>query len=195
MASTMEMKAFEEQINLSLLSDIIAFVVDTIKSDYTHKENLRRRCILLNYDVKSEDFQKKYGFLYLGELLERYEERFGMSVQDRRAIALALGYTRDVTTKEMFVGNQRNAFLQEVRRHADHSTDEERSLTYQVVYEKLPQLLAEKQFILERGEADHLLYICAELASKKIMRFTEAQAHISKIKEVAAYDAGNDTSK
>ncbi len=119
MASTMEMKAFEEQINLSLLSDIIAFVVDTIKADYTQKENLRRRCILLNYDVKSEDFQKKYGFLYLGELLERYEERFGMSVQDRRAIALALGYTRDVTTKEMFVGNQRNAFLQEVRRHAD----------------------------------------------------------------------------
>ena len=119
MASTMEMKAFEEQINLSLLSDIIAFVVDTIKADYTHKENLRRRCILLNYDVKSEDFQKQYGFLYLGELLERYEERFGMSVQDRRAIALALGYTRDVTTKEMFVGNQRNAFLQEVRRHAD----------------------------------------------------------------------------
>ena len=76
MASTMEMKAFEEQINLSLLSDIIAFVVDTIKADYTQKENLRRRCILLNYDVKSEDFQKKYGFLYLGELLERYEERY-----------------------------------------------------------------------------------------------------------------------
>ena len=72
MASTMEMKAFEEQINLSLLSDIIAFVVDTIKADYTQKENLRRRCILLNYDVKSEDFQKKYGFLYLGELLERH---------------------------------------------------------------------------------------------------------------------------
>lgn len=46
----------------------------------------------------------------------------------------------------------------------------ERSLTYQVVYENLPQLLAEKQFMLECGEADHLLYICAELANRKIMR-------------------------
>lgn len=119
MASTTEMKAFEEQINLSLLKDIIVFVADTAKADYKQKETLRRRCILWNYGAQGGDFQQKYGFLYLGELLERYEERFGMSIQDRRAIALALGYTRDITTKEMFVGNQQNAFLQEVRRYAD----------------------------------------------------------------------------
>lgn len=78
---------------------------------------------------------------------------------------------------------------------AHYNNSEERTLAYQIVYENLLPLLAEKQFVLERSEADYLLYICVELVNKKTMSFTEAQAHISKIKEVTAYDAGNDTGK
>lgn len=120
MESTMDMKVLEEQINLTLLNDIIVFAIDTAKADYTQKNSLAKRCMLLNYNARSDGFQQKYGFLYLGELLERYKDRFGMTIQDQRAIALALGYTNPILTNEMFVGNQRNAFLQEVYRNADN---------------------------------------------------------------------------
>ena len=118
MSSMKEMIAIEEQINLPLLNDIIVFVADTAKADYTQQRILGKRCMLLSYEAKSSEFQQKYGFLYLGELLERYEGRFGMSDQDRRAIALALGYTKHIVTDEMFVGNQRDTFLRELSRNA-----------------------------------------------------------------------------
>lgn len=73
----------------------------------------------LLYPSVSGAFQEKYGFLYLGELLERYEERFGMNVPDLRAIALALGLTREFTTHEMFVGSQRENFLRNVQQAAE----------------------------------------------------------------------------
>ena len=114
-----EWSALESEINISLLNDIIAFVQDTAKAEHVQRSLLRDRCILMSEEAQGSKFQEKYRFLYLGELLERYEERFGMSIQDRRAIALALGYTKDMLTAEMFVGNQRNAFLQELLRHVD----------------------------------------------------------------------------
>lgn len=114
-----ERSVLEANINIPLLNAIIAFVLDTAKTAYAQKSQLQKRCILLYQDSCSDMFQETYGFLYLGELLERYEERFGMSIQDRRAIALALGYTEDILTAEMFVGNQLNAFLQNLLRYAD----------------------------------------------------------------------------
>ena len=118
MANSIEMKAYEAQINLPLLNDIVTFVIDAAKADYTQKEAIVNRCILWDYNACNNEFQHKYGFLYLGELLERYESRFGMPVQDRRAIALALGFTNAITTNEMFVENQRSEFLQELHRYA-----------------------------------------------------------------------------
>ena len=112
------MSAYGLQINLKLLGDIIAFVVTTAKANYTQVEELRKRCIF-PLSSTSEAMQRDYGFLYLGELLERYEERFGMTLPDRRAIALSLGYTRDIATPEMFVGSQRTDFIQGVRRCAE----------------------------------------------------------------------------
>lgn len=113
-----EMRAFEAQINLTLLDHIISFVVQTAKTGGPQQELLRQRCMFPVRAANGSRFQEKYGFLYLGELLERYEERFGMSEVDQRAIALALGYTRDIATKEMFVGNQRADFIQAVERAA-----------------------------------------------------------------------------
>jgi len=106
-----ELTAYQSAINLTLLNDIIAFVRDTSKADGPKRSALRRKCILLDGEAKNSAFQEKYGFLYLGELLERYEERFGMSIQDFRAIALALGYTHDMTDDSMFIGPQRRNFL------------------------------------------------------------------------------------
>lgn len=111
-----EVKKYEEQINLDLFHDMIDFITRTAGATGTQYQMLRVRCPFLHFDSDKSDFQEKYGFLYLGELLERYEERFGMTIQDLRAIALALGYTKDIVTDEMFVGNQYNSFLQKVRR-------------------------------------------------------------------------------
>ncbi len=116
--TSLEMKAFEDQINLTLLNDIISFAAQTAGTDAQQKCTLHQRCIFPSQHGDAGLFQKKYGFLYLGELLERYEERFGMTVQDYRAIALALGYTRDIVKDELFVGAQRTDFLQALRRDA-----------------------------------------------------------------------------
>lgn len=116
------MDAYKEQVNLKLLDVIISFVANAAKANRLRENELQKTCIfpLLFNQSASSAMQHEYGFLYLGELLERYEERFGMTIQDRRAIALALGYTRALTTPEMFVGNQRENFIQSVRRYADH---------------------------------------------------------------------------
>lgn len=114
-----ELKLFSGQINLVLLNDIIAFVLSTSEATYAQKRALSKHCIFLDQDADSGAVQAKYGFLYLGELLERYEERFGASIQDLRAIALALGYTKEITTDAMFIGSQRADFLRKLNRMAD----------------------------------------------------------------------------
>lgn len=114
-----ELKLFSGQINLVLLNDIIAFVLSTSEATYAQKRALSKHCIFLDQDADGGAVQAKYGFLYLGELLERYEERFGASIQDLRAIALALGYTKEITTDAMFIGSQRTDFLRKLNRMAD----------------------------------------------------------------------------
>lgn len=110
-----ELNALSAQINISLFCDLMAFIINTAKVNLSQVETVRSRCIIPFYGKGSTDFQEKYGFLYLGELLERYEERFGMTVPDLRAIALALAYAAPLTPEDMFVGTQRVDFLQRVR--------------------------------------------------------------------------------
>lgn len=117
-----ELMIFSDQINLTLLNDIVTFVWNTSDANYSQKKALLENYFLLNLDSDSSAFQKKYNFLYLGELLERYEDRFGMSIQDFRAIALALGYTQDIVTDSMFIGSQRADFIRKLTRQADGDT-------------------------------------------------------------------------
>jgi len=113
-----EMNALEKQINFTLFQDLIAFILDTTKAKGSQVHTVRERCIIPFASTDIEEFQKKYGFMYLGELLERYEERFGMTLPDFRAIALALGYTKNLTPDDMFVGTQRVNFLKKLQRAA-----------------------------------------------------------------------------
>lgn len=111
-----EMNALEKQVNMTLFQDLMAFILDTTKANSSQVCAIRERCIFPFYTAENGEFQKKYGFMYLGELLERYEERFGMTLPEFRAIALALGYTQDLTPDDMFVGTQRVNFLKKVQR-------------------------------------------------------------------------------
>lgn len=114
-----DIKVFDGIVNTSLLNEIVAFVLDTAGADYAQRKELESRCIFYDKDASGDALQEKYGFLYLGELLERYEERFGMPAPDLRAIALALGYTSDLLTDGMFVGTQRVNFLRQLQGHRD----------------------------------------------------------------------------
>ena len=87
-----ELTAYSAKINLPLLNSIVAFVLDTAEVTRAQSAEPYKRCPFLTPQDGST-FQERYGFLYLGELLERYEERFGMNTQDLRAIALAMAYT------------------------------------------------------------------------------------------------------
>src|SRR5699024_11626106 len=57
-----------------------------------------------------------YSLRYPGEVLERFEEKLGTDIRILRALALALGYTRRCQADTMFVGNQRNDFIQKLRK-------------------------------------------------------------------------------
>lgn len=120
MVTKRELHAYEEQINIQLLNDIMQFVIGTVDTPSTRIYTLRDRCIFPIYPSGKDALQQNYGFLYLGELLERYEERFGQSDADFRAIALALGYLKDVVTEDMFVGAQRINFLRQLERRASN---------------------------------------------------------------------------
>lgn len=111
-----ELQCYQKKINLPLLNEITAFVLSTAEATHAQRAALYRRCPLLY--PKPGCLQERYGFLYLGELLERYEERFGMSVQDLRAITLALGFTRDFIADTMFVGSQKDDFLRKAAKAA-----------------------------------------------------------------------------
>lgn len=119
MFNSQELTAYQSAVNLSLLNDIIAFVRDTSEASPAKRLALRQDCIFLDSKFFGDSLQKKYGFLYLGELLERYEERFGMSIQDFRAISLALAYTKELADDSMFIGPQRRNFIQQLKRRAD----------------------------------------------------------------------------
>lgn len=119
MSSITEMKAYEGHINLDLFNEIIAFVFQSAAATYSQKKDLSTHCVFMAPDVEPGSLQQKYDFLYLGELLERYEERFGMQTADLRAITLALGYTRQFLRPEMFIGRQLEDFLQKAEGKMD----------------------------------------------------------------------------
>jgi len=115
-------EAFNKSINIALFNDIVHFVL--LVSDMTPEDKTKAQYelsdrIIWFCDTNETDFQEKYQFRYFGEMLERYEARFGNDPRDLRAIALALGYTQTLLTTNMFVGSQQKDFIKEVRACAD----------------------------------------------------------------------------
>lgn len=119
MSENARMLAFTEKVNLPLFGDVTHFILNAADASHEQISQLARRCVLFDPEQKPGSIQEKYSFLYLGELLERYEERCGMPLQDLRAIALALGFTNEMLTKEMFVGSQKRDFVEKIKKQAD----------------------------------------------------------------------------
>lgn len=119
MSEKARLLALSGKVNLPLFGDITRFILESAEASQEQIRELSRRCVLFDMEREPAPVQEKYSFLYLGELLERYEERFGMPLPDLRAIALALGFTNGLLTKEMFVGSQKKDFVEKIKKQAD----------------------------------------------------------------------------
>ena len=107
--------AFNGKVNINLFNEIVHFTAGTTTDAQRYKSLGHLTSTHLWYTTpKGGGIQEKYGFRYFGELLERYEERFGSDIADIRAITLALAYSKSMHTDEMFVGSQKKDFLRRV---------------------------------------------------------------------------------
>ncbi len=111
--------AYQKVIDLELYHAFAELVVRTSQDD---KAGMTYRQIEAKqiWQPKAEmsSYFEPYNLRYPGEVLERYEEKLGSDARTFRALALALGYTCAIQSDNMFVGNQRGAFLKKLRRTA-----------------------------------------------------------------------------
>ena len=107
--------AYHDEINIPLFNDIISFITKTTAEPFAETINRLASNHLWYSDSSNNDIQEQYGFRYFGELLERYEDKACSDIKDIRAIALAMAYSRDLLTKDMFVGKQKYAFIKKIK--------------------------------------------------------------------------------
>ena len=111
--------AYQEVIDLTLYHAFVELIVQTAQDDEARilYRQLKTRQIWQK-DQNVSGYFETYNLRYPGEVLERFEEKLGADMRILRALALALGYTRQCQADTMFVGNQRNDFIQKLRRTA-----------------------------------------------------------------------------
>lgn len=109
-----ENEAFEKKVNIELCNKLINYIIKISDNDYRSTlKNISDKCIWFK-SLNNVDMQKDFQVKYLGELLERYEEKIGDNINDIRAIALALGFTAESITTNMIVGNQLVNFITKI---------------------------------------------------------------------------------
>ena len=110
---------FQKDIDLTLYHAFTELVVQTAQDGEARilYRQLEARQIWQE-DQNVSSYFEAYSLRYPGEVLERFEEKLGTDIRILRALALALGYTRRCQADTMFVGNQRNDFIQKLRRTA-----------------------------------------------------------------------------
>ena len=112
-------RVYQRAIDLELYHAFAELVVQTSQDD-TARRTYRQTRAMQIWQVETDvsGYFEPYHLRYPGEVLERFEEKLGDDVQVFRALALALGNTCAIQSDNMFVGNQRGAFLQKLRRSA-----------------------------------------------------------------------------
>lgn len=115
-----ETEAFEKNVNVELCNELINFIAETSSNDsHITLENIKEKCIWF----KKKDMIEINNICeieYLGELLERYEEKIGNDITNIRAISLALGYAKDLVTSNMIIGTQLVDFINKIKNMASN---------------------------------------------------------------------------
>ena len=111
--------AYQKVIDLTLYHAFAELIVQMAQDDEVRilyrQQEVRQ---IWQRDQNVSGYFETYSLRYPGEVLERFEEKLGTDMRILRALALALGYTRQCQADTMFVGNQRNDFIQKLRRTA-----------------------------------------------------------------------------
>ena len=111
--------AYQKVIDLTLYHAFAELIVQMAQDDEVRilyrQQEVRQ---IWQRDQNVSGYLETYSLRYPGEVLERFEEKLGTDMRILRALALALGYTRQCQADTMFVGNQRTDFLQKLRRTA-----------------------------------------------------------------------------
>lgn len=107
----------EKQVNLKLLSDFMHCIIS--HSDHENAtEQMNRKLKHSIYDftlTKREDnFLSSHNLLYIGEFLVYYKEKGFPSIEDFRAIALALAHTKEFQNPSMFHDTQSDDFIKSI---------------------------------------------------------------------------------
>lgn len=112
-------RVYQRAIDLELYHAFAELVVQTSQDDTAGRTYRQTRAMQIwQVETDVSGYFEPYHLRYPGEVLERFEEKLGNDVRVLRALALALGNTCAIQSDNMFVGNQRGAFLQKLRRSA-----------------------------------------------------------------------------
>lgn len=111
-------QAYKNILNVDLFNKIVSFILETTSVECNGFINKLQAKNIWFERILNNDIQEQYGFKYFGELLERCEQRIGADIKDIRAIALALGYSRELITNEMITGTQLVDFINRIKRIA-----------------------------------------------------------------------------
>ncbi|MEI3355573.1 MAG: hypothetical protein V8R81_00540 [Clostridia bacterium] len=115
-----ESEAFENKINIKLCNELINFVYETSSNKSKDiLDDISKKCIWFRKS-KILELQEICEIKYFGELLERYEEKVGGNSKNIRAIALALGYAKDLITSNMIIGNQLIDFINKIKKMSEN---------------------------------------------------------------------------
>lgn len=111
----MGFQAYQDIICLPLLwqmKDLIVRVADEKKNDQSWMRSL------FGHEIQ-QTMEKTYQLRYPGEVLERYRDRCGDTLENMRALAIALAESRELLEADMFIGNQKEAFISSIRSTAE----------------------------------------------------------------------------
>jgi hypothetical protein len=111
--------AYLDAVNIQLFNYVVAFVMSTSSADAADVRRSLENRHLWYAASYSDSISEQYGFRYLGELLERYEDKAGSDIRDICAIALAMAYTTELHSSTMFVGGQKQSFIKRITRISD----------------------------------------------------------------------------
>ena len=122
-------KLYQEEINLELFSEIVSetasrlAIMDAKRNAENDSPQQIRQTLPPKpfWDVcpSNVGIEEKYGFRYLGELVERYENKLGDGIRHTRAVALAIAHAWRQITDDMHNANQISDFLKKAESLSD----------------------------------------------------------------------------
>lgn len=107
----------EKQVNLKLLSDFMHCIVshsDNVNAAEQMNRKLKYSIYNFTLTKKEDTFLSSHNLLYIGEFLVYYKEKGFYSIEDFRAIALALSHTKEFQNPSMFHDTQSDDFIKSI---------------------------------------------------------------------------------